>query len=128
MPDYGHDLFAGTAEYYAKYRPSYPAQFFNDVADHFKLDGLGQMLDLGCGTGELAIPLAKYFEKVLAMDPEPAMLRLGRAKTQPDNIDWRIGSSKDLTEVRRPFRLAGLGQSLHWMDEKRTVNTLYDLL
>jgi tRNA/tmRNA/rRNA uracil-C5-methylase (TrmA/RlmC/RlmD family) len=32
------------------------------------------LLDLGCGTGQLALPLAKYFEEVIGMDPEPEMI------------------------------------------------------
>lgn len=127
MRDYGPDLFAGTAGYYVKYRAKYPPRLFKDIAEYFGLDGRGRLLDLGCGTGELAIPLAKYFEQVLALDPEPQMLERARRKPQPDNIEWKFGSSEDLTEVGGPFKLITLGQSFHWMDGQKVINQLYGL-
>ena len=99
MRDYGDDVFAGTASYYAKYRTQYPAQIFNDIAEHFNLDGKGSLLDLGCGTGELAIPLAKYFKKVIAIDPHQDMLDEATYKASRlyiSNIEWQKGSSKTL--------------------------------
>src|SRR3981081_1378157 len=72
--DSSRGLFAGTAWYYARYRPNYPTVFFDDVVDRFGLDGTGRLLDLGCGTGQLTIPLAPHFTEAVSMDPEPDML------------------------------------------------------
>jgi cyclopropane fatty-acyl-phospholipid synthase-like methyltransferase len=63
MRDFGNDVFKGAAKYYSKYRANYPQGIFDDIAKNFKLDGNGRLQDLGCGTGELAIPLANYFKK-----------------------------------------------------------------
>lgn len=40
------------------------------------LAGAGTALDIGCGSGNLAIPLAKELRKVIALDFSPEMLRL----------------------------------------------------
>jgi predicted RNA methylase len=55
-----HDptLFQGTARYYVRYRTPYPAGFFTHLRQVFQLDGSGHALDLGCGTGQLALPLS----------------------------------------------------------------------
>lgn len=95
------------------------------------MDGHGNLLDLGCGTGELVIPLAKYFEKVLAMDPDYEMLMLGRkkaAKMHVININWQKGSSKTLINIRGAYKLTTMGQSFHWMDEKAVLKQIYNLL
>jgi ribosomal protein L11 methylase PrmA len=55
MRDFEDDVFAGTASYYSKYRARYPSEIFADIAINFNLDGNGWLLDLGCGTGELAM-------------------------------------------------------------------------
>ena len=70
-------IFKGTAEYYSKYRPQYPENVIEDLASKPKLDGTGSLLDIGCDTGTLAIPLSKYFEKVLAVDIDPGMVYEG---------------------------------------------------
>jgi hypothetical protein len=60
-------LFTGTAWYYARYRPGYPEAFFADLVARFHLDGTGRLLDMGCGTGQLTIPLAQHVAAAIGM-------------------------------------------------------------
>jgi ubiquinone/menaquinone biosynthesis C-methylase UbiE len=71
--------YEGAAEYYARYRPPYPSALEKVLREAFRLDGRGQLLDLGSGPGSVAIPVAHLFEHVVAMDPEADMFREGRA-------------------------------------------------
>jgi 2-polyprenyl-3-methyl-5-hydroxy-6-metoxy-1,4-benzoquinol methylase len=51
--------FSGeVAGLYAKYRRGYDPEVIDWLAQTFGLDSHGIVLDLGCGTGHLAIPLA----------------------------------------------------------------------
>lgn len=52
-----------------------------------------QVLDLGCGTGVLACLLAAAGHTVMAIDPDPEMLRVARAKSGAEQVDWRLGFS-----------------------------------
>src|SRR6266702_2438779 len=70
----GETIFHGTAWYYARYRPGYPQELFDLLRGRFELDGTGRLLDLGCGTGQLAVPLAPLFEEVVAVDVDAGML------------------------------------------------------
>ena len=71
--------FSGeVADYYAKYRRGYPPQVLDALQAAFGLDTDDVVLDLGCGTGQLTVPLASRFRSVIGMDPEPDMLRLAR--------------------------------------------------
>lgn len=48
--------FSGeVAEYYAKYRPGYPPPVIEALRVVFALDIEDIVLDLGCGTGQLAL-------------------------------------------------------------------------
>lgn len=131
MRDFGEDVFEGTAQYYARYRIRYPQELFNQVVETFSLDGGGMLLDLGCGTGELAIPLAKYFGKVLALDPDEGMLKEGQKKAEKAhaiNIEWQKKSSKDLPLLSGQFRLVTMGGSFHWMEQELVLNQLFELV
>lgn len=128
-----HDpaLYQGTAWYYSRFRPAYPPSLEKVIRQRFGLDGTGRLLDLGCGPGPVAIRLAKMFEEVVAIDPEPEMLEEGRASAQRaavSNVEWRRGSSEDLSPKLGKFRLVTMGNSFHWMDRTRTLDSLYDLV
>lgn len=114
------NLFKNAALYYARYRLPYPPKFFKVVKDDLCLNGGGRLLDLGCGTGQLAIPLAKYFEEVIAMDPDPEMLRVGKIQAKKvgvRNIKWVLGADRDVTTKMGIFHLVTMGSSFHWMNQ-----------
>jgi SAM-dependent methyltransferase len=128
---YDLTIYEGTAWYYSRYRPKYPPSLVTTLRDHFRLDGTGRLLDLGCGPGPVAIALAHLFEEVLAMDPDDDMRAEGQRIARErgiTNISWRFGGSKDLSPALGQFRLVTMGNSFHWMDRARTLDALYDLV
>jgi SAM-dependent methyltransferase len=124
-------LFAGTAWHYARYRPGYPQAFLDDVVRQFGLDGTGRLLDLGCGTGQLTLPLAQHGAEAVGMDPEPEMLAEAAGQAQAadiTNVNWVQGSSTDLPGDLGCFRLVTMGRSFHWMDRQRVLAALGDMV
>jgi SAM-dependent methyltransferase len=53
----------------------------------------GRVLDVGCGTGCLAIALARAGHPVVAVDPAAASLAVARAKGQDATITWIHGDA-----------------------------------
>jgi len=127
----GRGLYAGTAEYYSRFRPPYPASLVTKLREIFALDGRGRLLDLGCGPGSVAISLAHLFEEVVAVDPEPEMLaeaeRIARERGAA-NIRFRCARTEDLDKSIGRFRLVTAGNSFHWMDRERVLEFLYPLI
>ncbi|MEV0030150.1 class I SAM-dependent methyltransferase [Nocardia sp. NPDC050793] len=119
--------FTGTAWHYARYRPGYPDAFIGDVIQSFGLDGTGRLLDLGCGTGQLTLPLAQHVGAAVGVDPEPEMLieadRQARA-ADVTNVTWAQGSSSDLPGEFGRFRLVTIGRAFHWMDREQVLAAL----
>ncbi|MGW5686930.1 class I SAM-dependent methyltransferase [Nonomuraea sp. NPDC003754] len=124
-------LFAGTGAFYARFRPGYPKVFFDDVIRRFGLDGSGRLLDLGCGTGQLTIPLAGHVTEAVGMDPEPDMLTEAARHAAADkvgNVTWVRGGSADLSGQLGRFRLVTMGRSFHWMEREQVLRTLADMV
>lgn len=123
----GRTLFAGTAWYYARYRPGYPDVFFADLIARFHLDGTQRLLDLGCGTGQLILPLAAHVVGAVGIDPEPAMLAEAADQAQASqitNVTWVQGSSQHLASDLWRFDLVTMGRSFHWMDREQVLTAL----
>jgi SAM-dependent methyltransferase len=62
------------------------------------LAGRESVLDLCCGYGRIALPLARAGKVVRALDISPNLLEAGKAKAAEEelSIDWAIGSMTDL--------------------------------
>ena len=96
-------------------RPPYPAALFKALLA--EVPGRDRVLDIGCGPGNVAIPLADHFAEVVALDPSEAMLAVGReidAGRHP-NIAWTLGRAEAYDD-EGGFDLVTAGASIHWPD------------
>lgn len=59
-------------------------------------DGAGSILDLGCGTGELATMLASS-RKVTGADPASAMLDIARSRPGGERVEWVEADARSLS-------------------------------
>lgn len=130
MPQrYDVTLFQGAAEFYARFRPKYPQAVFDYLQHRFGLDRAARVLDLGCGTGNASQSLAACVGSIVAMDPDPEMIKVARNLAQGlSNIEFRNEGSQDLGERLGRFRLVVMGQSFHWMDRDSVLRDLYPLV
>jgi len=125
---YDESLFAGTAYYYARYRVPYPPELIAHIVSHFELDGTGRLLDLGCGPGTLALPLARYFESVLALDVNAEMIAQGQRLSTADNVSWQVMQAEEISAELGTFRVVTCGSSFHWMDRDLVLARVREML
>lgn len=109
--------FATTATLYEEYRPAYPAEFFQAVAQRLSLSSQHALIDLGTGPGLLALGFAAYAGRVVGVDPEPNMLAAARAAAARAKADvtFMEGRAEDLPDTIG-FDVVTIGRALHWMD------------
>jgi ubiquinone/menaquinone biosynthesis C-methylase UbiE len=118
--------FDTTAESYAAHREPYPLAFFAAAADALKLSGREALIDLGTGPGVLALGFAPYVQRVLGVDPEPAMVAAARKAAQQAEVAFPVlnGRAEDLDADLGPFDIVTIGRALHWMEREPTLAAL----
>jgi SAM-dependent methyltransferase len=112
-------VFSGTVDYYVRYRPDFPQAFYDSVVESFGLDGSGTLVDLGTGSGHIALGLAGRFASVVGVDMNEAMLAAARreaAAREFAHIEFRLGTAEEAELDAGSVRLVTIGNALHWMD------------
>src|SRR6185369_8676696 len=97
-------------------RPPYPQATLELLAS-LAVDAPRIVLDVGCGTGDIARRLAPLVERVDAVDFSSAMVERGQHLPggQAANLRWILGALEEVPLVA-PYALVTAGESLHWMD------------
>ena len=125
------NVFTGTAWYYARYRPSYPDEVIALFREKFGLNRKSRVLDLGCGTGQIALKLAPHVSEVIALDPQEEMLHEGKSAATYRgiyNITWLKGESGSLPHLAAQIgeiNLNVIARAFHWMDKEQTLKDLF---
>lgn len=98
------------------HRPPYASQTI-DLLLALVTDEPRTILDIGCGSGDLARRLVDGVERVDAVDFSRAMLAKG--KTLPGGahprLHWSFGRVEEVA-LQPPYALITAGESLHWME------------
>ncbi len=104
---------AGGANY-AAHRPTYPAQLAEALAGVAPAKRLA--VDVGCGSGQLAVLLAEHFDKVEAYDPSDS--QLSGAEAHP-KVRYAVAPAETLPTADHSADLVTAAQAAHWFDRPR---------
>lgn len=108
--------FASGGQDYARYRPGYPRVLAERLAG--LSPGRRHALDVGCGTGQLAVVLAERFERVTGIEPSADQRNHAVAHSR---VEYHSGFAEDLTPIfgKPPADLVVAAQAAHWFDRPR---------
>ena len=105
------DHFSTQAQTYADSRPDYPPELYEFIASQVKEHTL--CWDVATGNGQAAVPLAQYFDRVVATDASMAQLQQAIACR---NIDYRCEPAEQSSLENASVDLVTVAQALHWFD------------
>lgn len=102
------ESFGAVAEHYDRYRPTYPDALIDDLVAL----GPRDVLDIGCGTGKAAVPLAARGLHVLGVEADARMAAVARRH----GIEVEVGDFETWNAADRSFDLIVCAQAWHWID------------
>ena len=108
--------FNKVAEDYENVRPTYPPDIFDRIVKYCGLTEDFNVLEIGCGTGQATLPIARLGVRLLAIDPGDHLLKLAQAKlsTYP-KVALRHCFFEDADLPPNSFDLAISATAFHWI-------------
>lgn len=129
--DHGRALDWGrTSQDYARYRPGYPASFYERIVPL----GIGlpgqRVLDLGCGTGNIARELARRGCEVTGVDISEGQIAVARRLCADENlrVDFLVRPAENTQLSAGSFNVVTAAQSWLYFDRDRVVAEVKRLL
>ncbi|MFT5605309.1 MAG: SAM-dependent methyltransferase [Paracoccaceae bacterium] len=105
------DRFSTQSDQYQQFRPSYPQALFQRLAA--LAPGWHRAWDCGCGSGQASVPLAQFFDELVASDLSWQQLS-NAGKSQ--NITYCAASSDLPPLAADSLDLILVAQALHWFN------------
>ena len=121
--------FGQDAELYDRWRPGYPPQLFADLATLAALGPHARVLEIGCGTGQATLPLARRGCTVVAMDLSPDMAAVARRNlAQFPDVTVVASAFEEWQPSDEPFDAVLSATAFHWLDPGVRMIKAADLL
>lgn len=117
------------ADRYDQYRPRYPAELPDDVSRLARLPAQGQILEVGCGTGQLTTAFAGRGHSILALEPGEALAAHARRNCASfPEVQIEVTTLEDWDSAGRRFDLLLAAQSFHLVDRARRFDLAAEVL
>lgn len=115
-------VFGPLAAEYARFRPSYPDPLFNALAERLGPDP-GLALDVGSGTGAAVLPLLERGMRVVAVEPNRAMLSWARSGVggRPGWIGAIASRAETLPVAPGVAGCVTVAQAFHWFEAEAAL-------
>lgn len=122
--------FGTRAEDYERHRPGFPASFFEQVEARRWIAAGMRALDLGTGSGSLALGWARRGLRTTALDISERLLRVTAARAREARLDvtTHLGAAESTGLAAGSFDLVSAGQCWWWFDGARAMAEIARLL
>ncbi|GHO99273.1 methyltransferase type 11 [Reticulibacter mediterranei] len=102
---------------YDQARPGYPEALFDDIVTLSVLPAAGRLLEIGCGTGQATLPLARRGYHMLCIELGANMAALARQKLAAyPLVNIQTEAFEDWQLEEEAFDLALSATAFHWID------------
>jgi 2-polyprenyl-3-methyl-5-hydroxy-6-metoxy-1,4-benzoquinol methylase len=109
-------LFDSVAQLYQASRLGYPSDIVEFAVATAEVGAGSEVLEVGCGTGQLTESLARYGFRLTAIDIGPSMINAARRRLDGPALSFRVSSFEDFAAPEASFDLIISGTAFHWID------------
>lgn len=121
--------FDEIASLYDRARPAYPTSVIDSILSAANIRPRATVLEIGCGSGQLTVPLALHDASITALELGSNLAALARQRTARFPSVGVIEADFDLWAVPRDaFDVVVAATSFHWLDPNTRATKCLDAL
>ncbi|MFE6767119.1 class I SAM-dependent methyltransferase [Streptomyces sp. NPDC057689] len=121
--------FDEDAELYDRARPGYPAALYDDLAELAGARPGSRVLEVGCGTGQATVPLARRGCRITAVEAGPSMAAVARRNLAgARGVEVVTAEFESWPLPSEPYDTVLAVTSFHWIDPAVRVPRAADAL
>jgi SAM-dependent methyltransferase len=122
--------FDAWADEYDRFRPGYPDELFETIAQRLELPTRPLVVDLGAGTGRASLAMAELGWRVTAVEPGRPLLEVLRsAATDAGLIVSTVQAGAEATGLDpQTADLVTAAQAFHWFDRDQALPEIARIL
>ena len=103
------DYFSTASDDYKLYRPHYPRELYQYLADI--APGAELAFDVGCGNGQASRELAEFFQQVYASDASAAQIQQAAPHAK---VHYQVSPAEKINAPDASVDLVTVAQAIHW--------------
>jgi ubiquinone/menaquinone biosynthesis C-methylase UbiE len=109
-------LFDSVAQLYEASRLGYPSDIVEFAVATAAVGAHSEVLEVGCGTGQLTESLTCYGFRLTAIDIGPSMVAAALRRLGGQALSFQVSSFEDFAAADASFDLIVSGTAFHWVD------------
>lgn len=110
------EQFNMAADYYDRFRPSYPKELINCIIDKTGIDDSSKILEIGAGSGKATELFAEKGFELYCIEPGENLVAAGQKKfSYTDKVKYCTCRFEEWNEIKEYFDLAFSAQAFHWV-------------
>ncbi len=115
---------------YYEYRPNYEPSAVDQMLRIAGFNGQisFQIADVGAGTGNFTLMLESSGAKVIAIEPNESMRRIGEQRVHGDWVDWKVATGEKTELSKKSIDLFVMGSSFNTTRRQNTLNEVNRVL
>lgn len=105
------------AELYDRARPGYPPELFDDLVELAELPARARLLEIGCGTGQATVPLARRGYRIVCVELGAGLAAVARRKLAGfPQVEVVQGAFETFEPESSDFDAIVAATAFHWVD------------
>jgi len=111
------EMFNQSADYYDKYRPSYPKEIIDELIKTANISSGAQLLEIGAGSGKARELFVDKGLNILCIEPGRDLVRIGSKRFPRENFVFKESRFEECDLPEDFFDVVFAAQAFHWVPQ-----------